>query len=282
MLKISLPLRTPVLPALAALCMGAGVHLAAADTGATDWQFQATPYLWLPAVDASAQISVRSLRNANGDELGPVSISTDLGPRDYLENLNMAVMAMGEARKGPWSVYTDVLYTSFAQSQTTLRRVSGPRGNLDADISRKARTDLSTTAWTLAAGYRVVERPTFDLDLMAGFRYLSITSDLELTLLGEDGRFLRQPKVSLDQDLWDGIIGARGHILFPGSDWYVPYYADIGTAGSNWTWQAMLGLGYRFDWGEVTLAYRAIGYELDTNDMDLTLHGPGLGIGFRW
>jgi hypothetical protein len=128
------------------------------------------PYLWLPDVDASVDVTLRSLRGAGDRELGPVSISTDVGPSDYLDKLNMAFMAMGEARKGPWSIYTDVLYTSFGNSGTNVRSVSGPRGNLKADISRRAKSDLSTTAWSLAAGYRAVDRPTFELDLMAGFR----------------------------------------------------------------------------------------------------------------
>jgi hypothetical protein len=109
-----------------------------------------------------------------------------------------------------------------------------------------------------------------------------LDNDLKLTLQGADGRFYRQREVSLDQDVWDAIAGFRGQILFPGSDWYLPFYADIGTGESNLTWQAMLGVGYRFDWGEVTLAYRALGYDFDENNADMTLYGPGLGVGFRW
>jgi hypothetical protein len=70
--------------------------------------------------------------------------------------------------------------------------------------------------------------------------------------------------------------------LFPSSNWFIPYYADVGTGDSNLTWQAMLGLGYRFDWGHVTLAYRALGYDFNKDNTDLTLYGPGLGVGFRW
>lgn len=274
-------IRLPVsLAAVALITAAAGASTASADDGR--WHFQVTPYLWFPAVDASAEVTVPSLRGAADEGLGPVRISTDIGPSDYLDNLDMAFMAMGEARKGRWSLYSDVLYTSFGDSATSLHRVTGLQGNLDADISRKARTDLSTTAWTLAAGYRAIERPAFALDLMAGFRYLSMDSDLELQVLGPEGRLLHEQKVSLDQEVWDAIVGVRGQILFPGSEWFAPYYVDVGSGGSNWTWQAMLGVGYRFDWGEVTLAYRALGYELDEDDTDLTLYGPGLGVGFRW
>jgi hypothetical protein len=29
------------------------------------------------------------------------------------------------------------------------------------------------------------------------------------------------------------------------------------------------------------LAYRALGYDFDNNDADMTFYGPGLGVGFR-
>jgi hypothetical protein len=263
------------------LCTG---PLAATAASSDDdrWHFHAVPYLWLPALDASADVTIPSLRGADGNELGPISLSADATPDDYLSNLDMAFMLMGEARKGPWSLYTDLLYTNFGSKDTKVRSVSGPERLLGTEISRKARMDISATVWTLAGGYRALERDNVELDLMAGFRYLTMDSDLKLTLQGSDGRFYRQQKVSLDQDTWDGIIGVRGQILFPGSNWFVPYYADIGTGDSDLTWQAMLGVGHRFDWGEVTLAYRALGYEFDNNDADLTLYGPGLGVGFSW
>lgn len=271
--------------AVVSIAVGLGAGPVAA-TAATDddgrWHFHAVPYLWLPALEASADVTLARPRGADGVETGPVRLSTKTTPDNYLSDLNMAFMFMGEARKGPWSVYTDLLYTSFGNEKTRVRNRTGPAGFVSTDIDRTARTDLSATVWTLAGGYRAIERSTFELDLMAGFRYLSMDSDLELSLQGTGGRFSRQRKVSMDQDFWDGIIGLRGRVLFPGSDWFMPYYADVGTGGSNLTWQAMLGVGYRFDWGEVTLAYRALGYDFDRNDADLRLDGPGLAVGFRW
>ena len=120
------------------------------------------------------------------------------------------------------------------------------------------------------------------MDLIGGFRYLSMDSTLNLSLQDATGRYLRARNVSMNQDAWDGIIGARGQFLIRDTPWFVPYYADIGAGSSNWTWQAMLGLGYRFNWGEATLAWRAIGYEFDDENVDLTLNGPALGVTFNW
>jgi hypothetical protein len=271
------PARCTALLLLAGLCSATAT--AASDDG---WHFHVVPYLWLPAVDMSADVTLPRLSSARGTTVGPVSLSADARPGSYLSNLDMAVMLMGEARKDRWSIYTDLIYTSFGSKDTKVRNVTGPKGFLSTDIGRKSRMDLSATVWTLAGGYRAIARDDFELDLMAGTRYLTMDSDLELTVQGARGRLFRQRSVSLDQDVWEGIVGLRGQILFPGSDWYVPFYADVGSGGSNWSWQAMLGLGYRFDWGEVTLAYRALSYDFDQNDADLTLYGPGLGVGFSW
>jgi hypothetical protein len=264
---------------LLAVLAGALPHTAAFAADDAPWQFHAVPYLWLPAMSSNADVTVSRLRAADS---GTVNLRAKTSPNSYLDNLDMAFMGLAEVRKGPWSVYTDLLYTSFGNKDTKVRSRSGPMGYLQTDISSKARTDLSATVWTLAGGYRALERDDFELDLMAGTRYLSMDSDLEITRQGSDGRFYRQQKLSMDQDVWQGMVGLRGRILFPGTDWFVPFYADVGSGGSNWSWQAMVGAGYRFDWGEVTLAYRALSFDFDRNDADLTLYGPGLGVGFRW
>lgn len=275
MCEIKARARLAVWLVVAGLCTGSVA--AAAATGDDDrWHFHVVPYLWLPTLESSAQITHANL----GRDV--TSLKADTGPNDYLSDLQMAVMVMGEARKGPWSLYTDLLYTSFGNQETKIRNVYGPEGFLSTEIGRDAKRDLSATVWTLTGGYRAIDRDDFEMDLMAGARYLSMSSDLDLTVQGAAGRYERRRKVSLDQDRWDGIVGVRGRVLFTGSQWYIPYYADIGTGDSNLTWQALLGVGYRFNWGEVMLAYRALGYDFKNNDADLTLYGPGLGVGFRW
>ena len=81
---------------------------------------------------------------------------------------------------------------------------------------------------------------------------------------------------------WDGIVGVKGQVRFGDGRWFMPYYADIGTGSSNWTWQALLGLGYSFGWGDVSLSIRSLSYEFNDNDADLRMTGPALGVSFRW
>lgn len=52
----------------------------------------------------------------------------------------------------------------------------------------------------------------------------------------------------------------------------------MGIGWSNLTWQAIQGLGFRFDGAGITLAWRALGYVIDDGDVDLNLSGPGLPV----
>ena len=69
---------------------------------------------------------------------------------------------------------------------------------------------------------------------------------------------------------------------FGESNWFMPYYADIGAGSSNWTWQAIPRRGLPFKWGKLLLVVRSLSYELDNNKLDLRLTGPGLGATFTF
>ena len=55
---------------------------------------------------------------------------------------------------------------------------------------------------------------------------------------------------------------------------------SVSTGSSNWTWQALLGVGYAFDWCEVNLSIRNLSYDFGKNDADLRMTGPTLGATF--
>lgn len=246
------------------------------------WHFQLTPYVWLPALDGSASPTFPGLLGPGDRAPGQVNLDVDIDPDNYLSSLEMGAMLIAEARKGDWSVYTDIFYADFGNQDSRVRSATGPDGYPVTGISHEAKIDVSSFVWTLGGGYTLARGPSGNFDLIAGARYSSMSSDLTLTREGPDGLVSRSRKVSMDSSNLDAIVGARGEILFPGTRWFMPYYLDVGTGSSNWTWQGILGAGYRFDWGDITLALRSISYDFDKDDADFRFTGPGLGVGFRW
>jgi len=242
------------------------------------WHYSVTPYLWLPNVNANLSHDFPRLQT---DQL-----KTEIGPNDYLENLEFGLLVTGEVRKGRWSAFTDLIYLDFGNQDTKVRDITGPRGRELLDLGVQAQTDLSTTLWTLAGAYTVIQKPEFNMDVLLGFRYLELDTDLKWTFVWDSALpeldLVRAGKVSENKENWDAIIGVKGQILFGNTPWFMPYYLDIGTGDSDWTWQALLGIAYRFDWGNVNLSIRSLSYDFDRDDTDLRFTGPALGVSFVW
>ncbi len=276
--------------ALAALTQAtvlfAGVLAAAAPATAVDqfdgnWHFSVTPYIWLPNVNADLDYDLPP-RAASFLQSEVRRLSTEIGPNDYLSNLQFAVMLAGEARKGAWSAFTDIIYLDMGNQDSNIRNFRGPRGEALASLAHQAETSLSGTVWTLGGGYTLSHGTWGNVDLLAGFRYLGLDTELKWQLEGSHDRLDRAGKVSTDREEWDGIVGVKGQARFGDTPWFLPYYLDVGTGSSNWTWQALVGVGYRFGWGETTLAIRSLSYDFDERDANIRFTGPAIGVTFRW
>jgi hypothetical protein len=275
--------RTTLSAGLTAALLGATLVptlAVAADADPFDgrWHFTLTPYLWLPNVNA----------NLSYDFPRPQTdqIKSEVGPNDYVENLKFGLSLVGEVRKGPWSAFSDIIYLDFGNEETRVRDITGPEGRDLVDLGVRAETELSATLWSLAGAYRVVQRPEGHLDVFVGFRHLGLDTDLEWTFVRDSTLpgfdRIRAGKATKDIDHWDAILGVKGQMRLGETSWYMPYYLDLGTGDSELAWQAMLGVGYRFDWGSVNLSIRSLSYEFDEADADLRFTGPAVGVSFLW
>lgn len=272
---------------LAVVGLGAALPATAVETNPFDgnWHYSVTPYLWLPNINAKLDFNVPQ-RLQNQVQAAVNQFQTEVGPNDYLENLKFALMLTGEVRKGNWSAFTDIIYIDFGNQDTHVRDITGPRGRELAQVGVETTTKLSTTVWTLAGAYTLFRDPTWNLDALLGFRYLGLDSELKwhfadkavLPILNLN----RAGRVSSNRELWDGIIGVKGQVRLGKTDWFMPYYFDVGAGDSDLTWQALLGVGYRFGWGDVSLSIRSLSYQFGEHDTDLRLTGPALGFSFRW
>ncbi len=262
---------------------------ALADTSSDKWQFQLTPYLWLPTIDGTLNYDTPT-----GGGGGP---DVEVGPTDWLELLNYGILVAGTARKGRFSIFTDVVYLSMTRNGdgkvvSVDDTVAGPGGRISvpvsADLNLNTRTDFDGLAWTLAAGYTVKQTETALVDIIAGVRLFSVdfSTNWELTaaITGPGGEELlaSQGSIGSDTDLWDAIIGARGNIGFGEGKWSVPFYVDIGTGSSDLTWSAMTGLTRSFGWGDLLFVYRHLDYDEDADGLmqDFSFSGPAFGATF--
>ena len=258
-------LKLHMMSVLAGASMMAFTPLVNAANTDDDWQFGFKIYAFLPDINGELNYAPPG---------GSDDISVDIG--DILDSLKMTFMGSFEARKGKWSGFTDVIYMDVGDDKS--KSVSLPNDTtvdlLDADL------DLKAVVWTLGGAYTIWRDQKSYVDLLAGARLLALDTEVKLT---GGGPQQHDRKLSGSEDLWDGIIGAKGSYSL--SDrWFIPYYVDVGTGDAELTWQVSGGIGYEFNWGEVRLDYRHIEYDQGSGKLikDLAFGGPSLGAAFRF
>ena len=275
----------------AAVLLFAGIGTTQAADHSDGWQFRLTPYLWLPTIDG-----ITSYQPPPG---GGGSPSFDVGPADWLELLNYGLLIGGSARNGRFSISSDFVYLSMT-SKNDGRLVSvgdtvttpGMRVEIpvSASLNVNTRTDLDGLLFTLTAGYAVSETETSLIDLFVGARYfdVDISTSWDLTTditVGGIGVILpSQGSIDATEELWDGIVGVRGHFDIGEGNWSVPYNFDIGTGASDQTINLIAGLAYEFDWGDLLIAYRHLEYDQGSDDLlqNFSFSGPAVGARFRF
>jgi hypothetical protein len=260
------------------LASGGVASAAGVDRYDGQWHYSLTPYAWFPNINQTLQLTTPS---GSGK-----TVNVEVKPDSYLSNLDFALMGTFEARKGDWALAMDLVYNDFSGQKGKIRNVRGPLGNESLPIDVNVDVDLKALIWTGIGSYTVARGPSATLDVFGGVRYLGLETSTNLSFSGPNDVIGRSGGTSDKINVWDGIVGVRGAVgLGDRGDWFVPYYLDIGAGNySNWTWQGWTGVGYRFDWGDVTLVYRNLSYSTSGDEVleDMRMTGPALGATFRW
>lgn len=218
------------------------------------WKYIGKIYLWGAGIKGTTQ--------GGGD--------IDVSFSDILDSLDFALMGGLEARKSKLSLVADFLHLNLGQNGGASLPVSGVPVNTNLDIKGNV--------VNLLAGYNLSNTPKALTDVFVGARYLDLDTTITASLPGRPGS-----SFSDSGSVWDGVVGIRGELNLNES-WYIPYYVDVGTGASDLTWQALAGIGYKLTRWDLTLAYRHIEWEFESDRRinDINFSGPGFLAKFHF
>ena len=264
-----------VLLGVAGFVLGATVTSAQAQMKADDLRFRATVYGWFPGISGTTEFP----SGASGPSL-------NVNAKDLIEDLKMAFMGTFEVQSGKWGGLVDWVYSNVGGDKTGTRDFSIRGQTLAPGVTANLSLDTKTNILTLAGTYSFIEKPEYSTGLVFGARMLKSDGTLNWAFNGTGPAGIGVAGTSeVSATNWDAIIGLRGRARF-GSDlrWFVPYYADVGGGESKLTWQAIVGLGYSFSWGDVGVVWRYLDYEFKSGKpaQSLTFNGAAAGVSFTF
>lgn len=255
--------------------MFCGFSAYAEETGSgqaakSGWEFDVVPYFWMAGLGGEVK--------ARGREA-----DMSAGFSDIWDNLEFGAQVHMEARKGKWSIFSDVTYLDISNGKEVIRRQAlGPvEGKVDiTEWLVELGGVYQAAKWSFDKGSSVA------LDVLGGGRYWNVKS--ELTLSHPDLNTSRS--ASSTKEWVDPFVGARVGIDL-GRNFLLALRGDIGGfgVGTDFTWNASVVLGYQITrllsaW----IGYRALGLNADTGsgddkiEYDIVMHGPMIGMGFSF
>ena len=226
-----------------------------------NWRFVVAPYLWLTQVSGSVYYG--------GSEISSSTISAG----NILSHLNFGGMVELEAHKGDYGVIADIIYASLGN---TASKPVGPRVNATAD------TTITQLVYTIAGTYTVAKSPGLYTEVLLGGRVVQLDSKTNYSINGETPIGLT---ANANTIVADPVVGLKGRVRISDSDWFVPFYADIGGGGSSQvTTMAFLGVGRSFEWGDAVLGLKNLYFQQKNQGLttNTNLLGVALGVGFRF
>lgn len=220
------------------------------------WQFQLTPYLWIPTISGRAGIG-----NLVTDT------TTSIGDSDV--ELNFGVMGTLEARKNRFIILLDLQYSDIA----TERGNPGP-------LFSSSRASFKTFVLDPEVGYRVLDNGNGGtVDVLGGIRYWHLNANLAFR-----PGILPAVEASRSRSWIDGVVGLRGKAALS-QRFFLTGKADLGGGGSKFTYQLFGGLGINVGKRMALVAgYRDlnVNYDKDNFLFDMSLHGPIFGLGMKF
>ena len=243
-------------------------------SGKGDWSFSVAAYGWLTGIDGDIYTS-------------GINTEVDVPFSEIFEDVDAGFMMYAEARWKKWFASFDGYWANLSDKAGD--GLSRTKVIIDAEILefKVGREVYHQYLQAVSPTDENERRRQAGLDLFIGARYFSSEPSVEISSI--DGDF---EKYSISDERWDPVIGARyWYDLSP--KWSFALKGDIGGFGignaAQFTWQAEGTLGYRFtERFSLLVGYRVLSFDtvegsgFDKNGVDLTQHGPLIGLGFNF
>ena len=234
---------------------------ALAEDAATtkSWEFNLAPfYLWGVNIDGDLS-------------LGTKTATLDVPFSDIFDNLEAAFIVHFEGmHRSNWGFLVDVNYIEVSNDV-----------DLPTPFDASVDIDFKSTIAEFSGLYRI-KKDQHNFDIIAGGRYVRLQNTVT-TSRGPD-------LVDADVDWVDPLAGLRWSFHFA-EQWTLVARGDVGGfgVGSDFAAQGLALIDWQpFKYVSFLAGYRALymdysdGSGRDAFNFDATIHGPVLGINFRW
>ena len=226
-----------------------------------EWHGSISPYLW--------GVNVTGSLYYDQSKLG----TTTMGTGQLLQDLNFGGMLFGELHKGNFGVMADLFYAKMTLNKSSVV------GQVDLG----SKTTLETGIYTLAGTYTLHNTSHSYFDALAGVRILSLNATTKISIADTPYSAV----ATMSSTIADPIVGVKGRFRIADTDYFVPFYADVGGGSSSTqvTSQQILGVGKAYEWGEATLAFKNLYYKQKSQSsatVDLNMYGVLVGATFRF
>lgn len=240
--------------------------------------FQLTPYIWASGLKGD----ISPFRRAP-------TIHVHKPFSDIIDNLKLGGFVNLWGRYDDFVLSGDVMYvdTSDHHGAGPLAAMQLPGLGVTIPVGAQVNAKVETKQFmaTVAGGYRVIDKPSFTLDMLGGVRYWHISNDVMVTashpFFGNRSGNYRESFNWLDP-----VLGMRAFVSLTDRASFQAQ-ADIGGfgVGADFTWSTLATLNYSLN-NHLSLStgYKILSVDYDHASYvyDTVLSGPVLGVTWRF
>jgi hypothetical protein len=225
--------------------------------GNGDWTFTVVPYAWVTGQEGK----VATLPPAAPADL-------DISFSDVIDNLDIGLMGIIEARKGRFAIFSEVFYVG----------ISTDAANTPGPFYSGAEYEQDLWGITLGGFYELTQSDKYQLDAITGLRFWDLDNEFQLK-----AGTLPARNISHRENWNDLFIGLKG-LFNLDKRWYLSGWVVAAVAGdSDSAWDVYGGVGYKYsDSFSLTVGYRHQEVDYEDGDFlyDIEMSGPAIGLNF--